>query len=69
VNPRRAHEGRAGAPRSALQARRRHREGDSGDRGLNDFVFTGIKRDSGLSDIAMLMLVRELHAGITVHGF
>lgn len=36
---------------------------------LNAFVFPGMKRDSGLSDMAMLMMLRDLHAGITVHGF
>ena len=36
---------------------------------LNDFVFPGVKRDKPLSDMALLMLLRELHPGITVHGF
>jgi integrase len=36
---------------------------------LNDFVFPGTKRDSGLSDMAMLMLLRDLDASVTVHGF
>lgn len=36
---------------------------------LNAFVFPGMKRDCGLSNMAMLMLLRDLHAGITVHGF
>jgi integrase len=36
---------------------------------LNDFVFPGIKRGQHLSDMAMLVMLRELQRGITVHGF
>ena len=36
---------------------------------LNEFVFPGIKRGEALSDMAMLMLLRDMHPGITVHGF
>jgi hypothetical protein len=36
---------------------------------LNDFVFPSIKRDKPLSDTALLLLLRDLHPGITTHGF
>ena len=36
---------------------------------LNDLLFPGIKRGEPLSQMAMLMLLRELRPGITVHGF
>src|SRR5690606_13510155 len=36
---------------------------------LNAFVFPGIVRDCGLSNMAMLMLLRDIEPGITVHGF
>lgn len=36
---------------------------------LNEFVFPGMKRGRPLSGMAMLMLLRDLHAGITTHGF
>jgi len=36
---------------------------------LNEFVFPGMKRGRPLSNMAMLMLLRDLHAGITTHGF
>ena len=35
----------------------------------NEFVFSGTKQGMPLSDIALLMLVRDLRPGITVHGF
>lgn len=36
---------------------------------LNDFVFPSIKRGEPTSPMAMLMLLRDLRPGITVHGF
>jgi integrase len=36
---------------------------------VNDFVFPGTKRGKSLSDMALLMLLRDLHPGITTHGF
>ena len=36
---------------------------------VNQHVFPGLKDDAALSNMAMLMLLRELHAGVTVHGF
>jgi integrase len=36
---------------------------------VNDFVFPGIKRGRPLSDVALLMLLRGMHPGITTHGF
>jgi integrase len=36
---------------------------------LNDFVFPSIKRDKPLHSATMLMLLRDLHPGITTHGF
>ena len=36
---------------------------------LNDFVFPGMKAGRPLSDMALLTLLRELHPGITTHGF
>jgi integrase len=36
---------------------------------LSDFVFPGVKRGKPLSDMSLLMLLRELHPGVTTHGF
>jgi integrase len=36
---------------------------------VSEFVFPGAKHDKPLSNMALLMLVRELRPGITVHGF
>ena len=36
---------------------------------LNAFVFPGIKRGEPLSDMAMLMLLRSIRPGVSVHGF
>jgi integrase len=36
---------------------------------INDYVFPGVKRGKPLSNMALLMLLRDLHPGITVHGF
>jgi integrase len=36
---------------------------------LGDFAFPGSKRDKPLSNMTLLMLLRELHPGVTVHGF
>jgi integrase len=36
---------------------------------LNEFVFPGLKRGKPLSSLAMLMMLRDMHPGITVHGF
>jgi integrase len=35
----------------------------------NDFVFPGYKQGWSLSDISLLILLRELRPGITTHGF
>src|SRR5262245_50990688 len=35
---------------------------------MNEFVFPGLKRNTPLSNMAMLMLMREMHPGLTVHG-
>ena len=35
----------------------------------SEFVFAGAKEGMPLSDMALLMLVRDVHPGITVHGF
>ena len=37
--------------------------------GLKDYVFPGLKRGEPLSDMAMLMMLRDMHPDITVHGF
>jgi integrase len=36
---------------------------------VNDFVFFGTKQGRSLSNMALLMLLRDLHPGVTVHGF
>jgi integrase len=36
---------------------------------LNEFVFPGVKRGRPLSNMSLLMLLRELRPGITTHGF
>jgi integrase len=36
---------------------------------LNEFVFFGAKQGRSLSDMALLMLLRDLRPGVTVHGF
>ena len=36
---------------------------------LSEFVFPGAKRGKPLSDMALLMMLRELAPGITTHGF
>ena len=36
---------------------------------LNDFVFPGMKQGRSLSDMALLMLLRDLRPSLTVHGF
>ncbi len=36
---------------------------------LNDFVFPGMKLGRSLSDMALLMLLRQIRPGITTHGF
>ena len=36
---------------------------------LSVYVFPGMRRDQALSNMAMLMLLRELAPGVTVHGF
>ena len=36
---------------------------------LNEYVFPGMKQGRSLSDMALLMLLRELRPGITTHGF
>jgi integrase len=36
---------------------------------LNEFVFPGMKQGRSLSDMALLMLLRDLRPGLTVHGF
>ena len=36
---------------------------------LNEFVFFGAKQRRPLSNMAMLMLLRDLRPGVTVHGF
>ena len=36
---------------------------------LNEFVFFGTKQGRPLSNMAMLMLLRDLRPGVTVHGF
>ena len=36
---------------------------------LNQFVFPGIKLGRPLSDMALLMLLRQFRPGITTHGF
>jgi integrase len=36
---------------------------------LHEFVFAGSRADRPLSNMAMLMLLRELEPGVTVHGF
>jgi integrase len=35
----------------------------------SDYVFPGLKEDMPLSNMALLMVVREMRPGITVHGF
>jgi integrase len=35
----------------------------------NEFVFPGMKLGRSLSDMALLMLLREMRPGFTVHGF
>jgi len=35
----------------------------------NEFVFPGMKQGKPLSDMSLLMLLRDLHPGITTHGF
>ncbi|HET9395840.1 MAG TPA: site-specific integrase, partial [Nitrospiraceae bacterium] len=36
---------------------------------ISDFVFPGGRRGLPFSNMALLMLLRDLHPGITVHGF
>jgi len=36
---------------------------------MSDFVFPGMKQGRPLSDMALLMLLRDLRPGLTVHGF
>ena len=36
---------------------------------LNEFVFPGLKRGKPLSSLAMLIMLRDMHPGINVHGF
>ena len=36
---------------------------------LSEFVFPGAKRGKPLSDMALLMMLRDLAPGITTHGF
>ena len=36
---------------------------------LNEFVFFGTKQGRPLSNMALLMLLRDLRPGVTVHGF
>ena len=36
---------------------------------LNEFVFFGTKQGRPISDMAMLILLRDLRPGVTVHGF
>jgi integrase len=36
---------------------------------LNEFVFFGTKQGRSLSNMALLMLLRDLRPGVTVHGF
>jgi integrase len=36
---------------------------------LNEFVFPGMKNGRPISDIGIRILLRELHPGITTHGF
>jgi integrase len=36
---------------------------------INEYVFAGTKRGRPLSDMTLLVLLRELHPGITTHGF
>jgi integrase len=36
---------------------------------LNEFVFPGMIRGEPLSNMAMLMMLRDMQPGITVHGF
>jgi integrase len=36
---------------------------------VGEYVFPGLKRDKQLSDMALLMLLRDVHPGITTHGF
>jgi integrase len=36
---------------------------------LNEFVFPGAKQRRPLSEIGIRVLVRELHEGVTRHGF
>src|SRR5262249_32685548 len=36
---------------------------------LNEFVFFGTKQGRSLSTMALLMLLGDLHPGVTVHGF
>jgi integrase len=36
---------------------------------LNEFVFPGTKQGRSLSNMALLMLLRDLRPGVTVHGF
>jgi integrase len=36
---------------------------------LNEFVFFGAKQGRSLSNMALLMLLRDLRPGVTVHGF
>lgn len=42
---------------------------ERGEIRINDFVFPGMKPGRQLSDMALLMLLRSLRPGITVHGF
>ena len=35
----------------------------------NEFVFAGLKQGRPLSDMSLLMLLRDLRPGITTHGF
>ena len=61
---RRAHEGQEKlAPRAVAMVK------EMAATKLNAFVFPGIKRGEPLSDMAMLMLLRSIRPGVTVHGF
>ncbi len=36
---------------------------------MNEFVFPGMKQGRSLSDMALLMLLRDLRPGVVTHGF
>jgi integrase len=55
--------------RVPLSDRACHILGDMAVVRTSDFVFPGGRRGRPFSNMALLMLLRELHPGITVHGF